>query len=1131
MKKFSLMSFLPFFALVFCFVLVGCENFMDSADIRKEVEDAIAYNNAASCNVIFRTDIEKGEFLGSTDRLVKVGYSTEIDFELKKDDYVFVKLEAVSQTDKTASRESCVELTLTKKDEAKGIYSYKIKLLKDASDILIRPVCLEYPKVESVSPSDAQLNPANTQITVKFNVPMEASVIQKIKITSKEEDKSSLFETPVLDSTKRILTITPKASELMDFIGTSGGVTISVSLPASITVTQNDIVLSLKQNENTSFEVKYKAITDNNAPVYIPDTFFATRPQIEQTTTIAEEEKFNEDILLMNDEYDELYGPDNYWPYYSAAFFDEQDKIIQNRMGKFVYLYGQFTDTDSGIRKITVYENYHGNNPTKYQENAPVTTDYYNNSSGVITFNTNSNGVTTFCINHELKSDDGAISLQVAAVDICGNSTLSPVVIGFKRTNTVFELRENFQLHNDIVGFNYTNYSEELLSKKLRTLTLSAYYEDSNGDPCGDSIYNAFPLPASINTISCKYINSKDILTTDKFQKVYEDDENDWTWNLELDVEHVNGLAMEIIIEDDTGNRIVKEYTIPSLDHFSYIEEYQYYSEDYYENHVQFFYTKGEETCNPCFQRYDSEGNKTINEYDDYYGLSDEYRYHPLPCYLVERVNSYPYVYFYSESPSGVELKKEDVLVEKQEFEMENFEGKDKPYLIANSSTQDRTNISIKIPKLLWEKGCDSGYVLLKSKGILPPKDGETEPQIGNKYYLFDKDTDKFTFEVRTQDLFASETEIVLCGTVNNLARYEKEYTIPKLDKTADKTLDNKLPEYTKERISPEDYSITILDTESGPNVGNFYERAEIYEDYGADATAASALFSDYLSNHGIKYTADSSHSFKVDIPAWFFEEGLSYYISDKQGNLYCGNIQKTTTPIHWDVSKLQKNSNSAGYSLSVTCRKIKSNSGENRDYIYVYKYKKVGTAGEWVLINGDEKELSKSYSNTASVLLSSDKFNTEELSGGDYFIKIITSRNQQIDFWHYEERDFSAPFIAYLDCPAFDAGASDNAYDSNYDLILPNGGSQESVAISSRSPVFVQTAVTWRPYEECKNWSADMWITNHRIIGEKQFDLDDTSSLQRYAIPVSKIQDGQCYCVIAHFADGHTEKSQVMQK
>ena len=230
-------------------------------------------------------------------------------------------------------------------------------------------------------------------------------------------------------------------------------------------------------------------------------------------------------------------------------------------------------------------------------------------------------------------------------------------------------------------------------------------------------------------------------------------------------------------------------------------------------------------------------------------------------------------------------------------------------------------------------------------------------------------------------------------------------------------------------------------------------------------------------------------------------------------------------------MSKLQKNSNSAGYSLSVTCRKIKSNSGENRDYIYVYKYKKVGTAGEWVLINGDEKELSKSYSNTASVLLSSDKFNTEELSGGDYFIKIITSRNQQIDFWHYEERDFSAPFIAYLDCPAFDAGASDNAYDSNYDLILPNGGSQESVAISSHSPVFVQTAVTWRPYEECKDWSADMWITNHRIIGEKQLDLDDTSSLQRYAIPVSKIQEGQCYCVIAHFADGHTEKSQVMQK
>ncbi len=553
------------------------------------------FNGQKKVDIKLEADEKLGKFLSTSERAITIGSDIEVQFQVNQNNCIFQTLQAMSQKHPDTSYAGYIsEFTLVEDDN--GIYKLSFKVIKELKDkedkILITPVCLEYPKVESFSPSSAQLNPANTQITITFNTEMEDSVIQKILITPFENNNSPLFETPTLDSSKKTLTIIPKAGELMDFIGTSGGVTISVSLPASITVTQNDIVLPLKQNENTSFEVKYKAITDNNAPVYIPNSFFATRPQIEQTTTIAEEEKFNDDILLMNDEYYEIYGRTNYWWIDSEAFFDEQDKIIQNRMGKSVYLYGQFTDTDSGIRKITVYENYHGNNPLEYEDNTPVATDYYNNSSGVITFNTNSNGVTTFCINHELKSDDGAISLQVAAVDICGNSTLGPVVIGFKRTDTVFELRENFQLHNDIVGFNYTNYSEELLSKKLRTLTLSANYEDSNGDPCGDNIYNAFPLPASMNEIYCKYINSKGILTTDKFQKVYEDDENDWTWNLELDVENVNGLAMEIIIEDDTGNRIVKEYTIPSLENFTYIEVYktdESWPEGYYENHVQFF--------------------------------------------------------------------------------------------------------------------------------------------------------------------------------------------------------------------------------------------------------------------------------------------------------------------------------------------------------------------------------------------------------------------------------------------------------------------------------------------------------------------------------------------------------------
>jgi hypothetical protein len=101
-----------------------------------------------------------------------------------------------------------------------------------------------------------------------------------------------------------------------------------------------------------------------------------------------------------------------------------------------------------------------------------------------------------------------------------------------------------------------------------------------------------------------------------------------------------------------------------------------------------------------------------------------------------------------------------------------------------------------------------------------------------------------------------------------------------------------------------------------------------------------------------------------------------------------------------------------------------------------------------------------------------------------------------------------------------------------DYDLILANGSSKDSVAISSDAPVFVQTLTTKYTYEECKTWSRQKWQRNRRHIGEKviQFDADNHAA-KRYNIPINEIDSGDCYCVIAHFADGSTAMSEVMQK
>ena len=91
-----------------------------------------------------------------------------------------------------------------------------------------------------------------------------------------------------------------------------------------------------------------------------------------------------------------------------------------------------------------------------------------------------------------------------------------------------------------------------------------------------------------------------------------------------------------------------------------------------------------------------------------------------------------------------------------------------------------------------------------------------------------------------------------------------------------------------------------------------------------------------------------------------------------------------------------------------------------------------------------------------------------------------------------------------------------------------------------------MQTLVTNVSYNECKDWPTDKWDFYKKPVDEQilSFSADTTTtdengtvttlgdhSPKRYTIPVDQIEDGQCYCVVVHFADGTTAQSQVWQK
>ena len=198
-------------------LFISCENFLNGGDIKNEIEETIAYNNAQECTVVFRADSGTGEFLGSVERIYKVGYESDVQFELNTDDYKFKGLEAVSQNDKLISRSDCVEFTPISIDEKKGIFKYKIKLLKDVKDILIHPVCILRPKISEISPKfESSGCDQDTPIIIKFNKSIDSESFKPEYISIYAEDNlSEYFYDPQFTSDNKSIFINAKKGKLI----------------------------------------------------------------------------------------------------------------------------------------------------------------------------------------------------------------------------------------------------------------------------------------------------------------------------------------------------------------------------------------------------------------------------------------------------------------------------------------------------------------------------------------------------------------------------------------------------------------------------------------------------------------------------------------------------------------------------------------------------------------------------------------------------------------------------------------------------------------------------------------------------------------------------------------------------
>ena len=192
----------------------SCDNFMKSGQVRDEIVDAIAYNNAPSCAVNF-TDEGMGEFLGNKKETFKVGYAVQIQFEVNQDDYYFTGFEAVTNDSEKTPLSDSVKFENADDDNrnaSKGIYKYNVTILKQSKNILIRPVCKLLPKITQITPKfESSGCDQDTPIQITFNKAVNSETFNPASISIfADEDLAQYFNTPQLTSDKKTIYISQK---------------------------------------------------------------------------------------------------------------------------------------------------------------------------------------------------------------------------------------------------------------------------------------------------------------------------------------------------------------------------------------------------------------------------------------------------------------------------------------------------------------------------------------------------------------------------------------------------------------------------------------------------------------------------------------------------------------------------------------------------------------------------------------------------------------------------------------------------------------------------------------------------------------------------------------------------------
>ncbi|MBO4532211.1 MAG: hypothetical protein J5726_00735 [Treponema sp.] len=233
-----------------------------------------------------------------------------------------------------------------------------------------------------------------------------------------------------------------------------------------------------------------------------------------------------------------------------------------------------------------------------------------------------------------------------------------------------------------------------------------------------------------------------------------------------------------------------------------------------------------------------------------------------------------------------------------------------------------------------------------------------------------------------------------------------------------------------------------------------------------------------------------------IEIPMWMVNE---YGTTIKYGDL--SNNFKTQTFSLPSVAKVKIDSiNHYSGSQSIGKWYLTGDFGS-----YSFRYYKLDTDTlEWNKVTTQQGVVISDLSGTSSLYL-----------GENVFVKI--------EYFENEVFSVGIPQYFYFSQTGLNTG--------HFDYITPC--TDNSVFVVSDAPTYVETIITTKPYNECKNWAQVEWEGFHRRESEVFYNFEkvENPTPRKYTIPLDKINSKECYVILAHFADGTSFMTEVREK